>query len=460
MKNIIYITTSVLLSSLLLSGCGSSAPTDSTDVSKSSKITPTQPKISRDFGDGSIELISEDENSFALKYSDEPLQNSHWQYYLDTDNNSKTGNAAMNGADYLIENGRLYRSTGTGWSWSYIKRVTVDLRDNSTVQATIEKSDLQNLSENINVISAFINPDNWNIVESAEESFVLGNNNADDGAGDNEFEITLNVNKQNINISASAANNRFNYSVTSTADPVKTNSLLLISSNQDREGKLYRYGVHSNYLIQNNNLYRYIGNGDNWSWQYVKRLNNSVTSDDLGGSSIISFKPVIFDSNWQEFDATDGRFFMPLNAKNNKEIIENSIKNDLSLESIMFGSLYENYLEMVTLSPENKKTMAVYYGATIRGPQIPAVAIYNTEDLTNIVLEKELYVSELLDSLQSYQDTYSHSIGPFDYEFKEISIIDDHLASISLTFDEDFTMFYVTYDYIENRIVEVREEKQ
>jgi len=90
----------------------------------------------------------------------------------------------MNGADYLIENGRLYRSTGTGWSWSYIKRVTVDLRDNSTVQATIEKSDLQNLSENINVISAFINPDNWNIVESAEESFVLGNNNADDGAGD------------------------------------------------------------------------------------------------------------------------------------------------------------------------------------------------------------------------------------------------------------------------------------
>jgi len=339
MKNIIYITTSVLLSSLLLSGCGSSAPTDSTDVSKSSKITPTQPKISRDFGDGSIELISEDENSFALKYSDEPLQNSHWQYYLDTDNNSKTGNAAMNGADYLIENGRLYRSTGTGWSWSYIKRVTVDLRDNSTVQATIEKSDLQNLSENINVISAFINPDNWNIVESAEESFVLGNNNADDGAGDNEFEITLNVNKQNINISASAANNRFNYSVTSTADPVKTNSLLLISSNKDREGKLYRYGVHSNYLIQNNNLYRYIGNGDNWSWQYIKRLNNSVTSDDLGGSSMISFKPVIFDSNWQEFDATDGRFFMPLNAKNNKEIIENSIKNDLSLDSVMFGSL-------------------------------------------------------------------------------------------------------------------------
>ncbi len=59
-----------------------------------------------------------------------PAEVEHFQYFLDTDNNANTGFSfgqdswRISGADYLIEDGHLYKSTSnTNWSWTYVRDI-------------------------------------------------------------------------------------------------------------------------------------------------------------------------------------------------------------------------------------------------------------------------------------------------------------------------------------------------
>ncbi|MEU8224127.1 DUF4832 domain-containing protein [Kribbella sp. NPDC048915] len=62
--------------------------------------------------------------------------------YVDTDRNPSTGYAqAGTGADYLLENGNLYRHTGTGWSWTLVRAVSFG-NSGGVAQWTVERSDL------------------------------------------------------------------------------------------------------------------------------------------------------------------------------------------------------------------------------------------------------------------------------------------------------------------------------
>lgn len=59
---------------------------------------------------------------------------SFYQAYIDADNNSATGfTTAGVGAEYLIENGNLYRNTGAGWSWAFVAVVTFETVNNERV---------------------------------------------------------------------------------------------------------------------------------------------------------------------------------------------------------------------------------------------------------------------------------------------------------------------------------------
>lgn len=62
--------------------------------------------------------------------------------YVDTDRNASTGYAqAGTGADYLLENGNLYRHTGTGWSWTFLRTVTFG-NTGGVAQWTVDRADL------------------------------------------------------------------------------------------------------------------------------------------------------------------------------------------------------------------------------------------------------------------------------------------------------------------------------
>ncbi len=57
--------------------------------------------------------------------------NVNHQIFIDADNNSATGyqdtRFTTSGANFMIENGSLYQSTGTGWAWTLVAAGTANV---------------------------------------------------------------------------------------------------------------------------------------------------------------------------------------------------------------------------------------------------------------------------------------------------------------------------------------------
>ncbi|WP_127125881.1 right-handed parallel beta-helix repeat-containing protein [Pseudoflavitalea rhizosphaerae] len=92
------------------------------------------------------------------------MDNTQYQIYIDSDNNAGTGyqdsQFGSSGADYLIENGLLYRYTGTGgWSWTAVS-ATVNASKSATVtELSINRSAFTALGATITV--AYKDMTNW-----------------------------------------------------------------------------------------------------------------------------------------------------------------------------------------------------------------------------------------------------------------------------------------------------------
>lgn len=68
----------------------------------------------------------------------------YYHVYIDTDQNITTGYQTVGvGANYLVENGGLYRYTGTGtnWSWALVKAITYS-NSNGLAKWTIARADI------------------------------------------------------------------------------------------------------------------------------------------------------------------------------------------------------------------------------------------------------------------------------------------------------------------------------
>ena len=70
--------------------------------------------------------ISVDERYLYLQFDYSALESDaeNIQFIIDIDNNTSTGNAMENGADYIVENGYLYRSKKRDlWDWNELGKV-------------------------------------------------------------------------------------------------------------------------------------------------------------------------------------------------------------------------------------------------------------------------------------------------------------------------------------------------
>lgn len=89
----------------------------------------------------------------------------HYDLLLNTDNNSSTGHQSTtwspSGMDYLVEDGGLYASAGTGWNWTALDPNAVSTAGNaSTLEIRIAKSALVGMSNTLEI--AFRDADsNW-----------------------------------------------------------------------------------------------------------------------------------------------------------------------------------------------------------------------------------------------------------------------------------------------------------
>jgi hypothetical protein len=92
------------------------------------------------------------------------MDNSQYQIFINTDNNTSTGyqdnQYSSSGADYLIENGLLYKYSGTGgWSWTAVS-ATINVSKSSTItELGINRSAFTSLSSTIAV--SYKDMTNW-----------------------------------------------------------------------------------------------------------------------------------------------------------------------------------------------------------------------------------------------------------------------------------------------------------
>lgn len=108
--------------------------------------------------------VTNNTTSFFFGIAGSGMDNTQYQIFLNTDNNTATGyqDAAFtnSGADYLIENGLLYRYTGSGgWSWTAVT-ATVSVNKSQTVtELSINRSAFTSLSSTIGV--SYKDMSNW-----------------------------------------------------------------------------------------------------------------------------------------------------------------------------------------------------------------------------------------------------------------------------------------------------------
>ena len=74
-------------------------------------------------------------------------QTQNVQFFIDTDNNAKTGNLDEGGAEYMVENGYLYKSLDPKeWKWQEIAKLKSAIKPQVRDTVSIKRKDLKNLN--------------------------------------------------------------------------------------------------------------------------------------------------------------------------------------------------------------------------------------------------------------------------------------------------------------------------
>lgn len=95
-----------------------------------------------------------------------------YQIFINSDNNTGTGyqdsQFSGSGADYMIENGTLYASTGSGWSWSFVSATIQASKNSSVTELSVNRSAFNSLNSTIRV--AYKDISNWTAVSRLPSS--------------------------------------------------------------------------------------------------------------------------------------------------------------------------------------------------------------------------------------------------------------------------------------------------
>ena len=177
--------------------------------------------------------------------------------YLDTDRNAATGyRVGTVGATYLIENGSLYRYTGTGtnWAWSYVKAVGF-AKSNGIATITAARADLGSTAG----LDLIANTDPPSLTSAKiTQTFAASAPSA-----------------------TSDATNVY-YKIPFSGTPTWVRVFLDTDRNA---GTGFSFGsIGASHLVENGNLYRYTGTGgSNWAWTFVKTVGYTLgtTSADI-----------------------------------------------------------------------------------------------------------------------------------------------------------------------------------
>jgi len=153
--------------------------------------------------------VYDDDTYFYFGIAGSGMNATNYHIFLNTDNNTATGyqDASFtygSGAEYMIEGGGLFQSTGTGWSWASVSTTVTTLKNAKVTEVRVPRSVLGTLSSDIQVAYTDIN-DSWTAVSQLGYSSYtkLKSLRTDNGIGNSEL-------SENISISPNPATDFLN----------------------------------------------------------------------------------------------------------------------------------------------------------------------------------------------------------------------------------------------------------
>ena len=212
-NNLIPLISSTVLFSLLTAcGGGGSNPEPSKTPAANNQQPHQQPqqqphkladkhmrkmhKLSRDTN--SALTVSSNDNSITITYTADDLSSEkNFQFFIHADNDTSAGIQLpfawdKLGAEYMIENGTLYKSktNDTVWDWRAISSDLSYSVTDTSISLTIDKSLLDNLAAKIFV--GFMERDSaWQVDSFYPESGTIAAFNIGNGSNDTSFRLTL-----------------------------------------------------------------------------------------------------------------------------------------------------------------------------------------------------------------------------------------------------------------------------
>ncbi len=405
----------VTLGAFLLNGCGNETTDKEKSLSKiDNNIQPykTQKVFIGKFSDKSEYHIRDDDESIFLKiYKYDKNIDKHSQFCIDIDNNRQTG-YGENGVDYIIEDNRLYKYTGTGdndWNWEmkstieyeYIGKV---INENSYDRykykfehsqwvkngiirgadmepryhtpyliAKIPKNVLVDLSEKFSTYAIKIDA-NWSAINHSEnKNYIISNN----FLKNNDFYYQGSTPL----VQLTEYNNSLKFNSWRPKRGVEHTQYYFDIDNNSNTGYITTSGNVSGgyeYLLEDDRVYKYTGEtGSSWKWEEIdkgtygistyehEKYSYSITSTFLKKSikfnqSTIKITPMYFDENWVKIGS-----FHPVEIELNIENSNNNpIISTLDLTGVVSANgtiLYANDLNAYDISDLKNKTLLLSY---------------------------------------------------------------------------------------------------
>jgi hypothetical protein len=204
------------------------------------------------------------------------------QFFIDIDNNIDTGNLSEDGADYMIENGYLYKSTvSNDWKWEELGAVKVYTQPDKRYAVAIDRTMLDNLgatfSINAQALTDDWHPEAMTPIDGSKSVYTKNRGIDWDSVpvysrnGDKKVKLLDAGNKLFVRLEEDQY--------------VEHIQIFIDSDNSASSG--YKGNAWSqmgrDYLVEDGKLYRYTGVG-NWGWEKiaaVSRLRKEQEGKDI-----------------------------------------------------------------------------------------------------------------------------------------------------------------------------------
>lgn len=187
--------------------------------------------------------------TYAYQYS---AAGGWYRAYIDSDRNAATGFATAGiGANFMLENGSLFRHVGPGWNWTSVRTVTYSNSSN-TVVWTFPRADLAETNCTSETADVIFQVETTGGVQDTSGRLLHS-----------YIPCTSKLFNDRATNDATNVNYRFQYSSAWTQFQV------FIDTDRSAATGYGIGGIGANYLVENGTLYRHSGAAAAWTWTTV-----------------------------------------------------------------------------------------------------------------------------------------------------------------------------------------------